>query len=87
MPSWIQTVVLDWLAKLTFTSSDVRKVKEDTEEKAAKFLELFKTRRASGTILFTFILLTIFGRKAGPSLRGGGRRGRDTPLQKCVVGK
>lgn len=51
MPSWIQIVVLDWLAKLTFTSSDVRKVKEDTEEKAAKFLELFKTRKAPGTIL------------------------------------
>lgn len=49
MPSWIQTVVLTWLAKLTFTTSDVRKVKEDTEQKAAKFLELFKTRKRSGS--------------------------------------
>ena len=54
MPSWIQIVVLDWLAKLTFTTSDVRKVKEDTEEKATKFLELFKTRKAPGNILFYF---------------------------------
>jgi hypothetical protein len=50
MPSWIQTVVLDWLAKLTFTSSDVKKVREDNEEKAAKFLELFKTRKTPGII-------------------------------------
>ncbi|CAB4013688.1 neuronal acetylcholine receptor subunit alpha-7-like [Paramuricea clavata] len=49
MPSWIQTVVLDWLAKLTFTSSDVKKVREDNEEKAAKFLELFKTRKTPGS--------------------------------------
>lgn len=48
MPSWIQTVVLDWLAKLTFSAADVRKVKQDNEEKAAKFLELFKTRRTTG---------------------------------------
>ena len=49
MPSWIQTVVLRWLAMLTFTSSDVKKVKEDSEEKAAKLLELFKTRKMPGT--------------------------------------
>ena len=51
MPSWIQTVVLDWLAKLTFTSSDVKKVKKDSEEKAAKFLELFKTGKTAGIII------------------------------------
>jgi hypothetical protein len=49
MPSWIQTIVLDWLAKLTFTTSDVKKVKEDSEEKAAKFLELFKSSKKPGT--------------------------------------
>ena len=49
MPSWLQTVVLTWLAKLTFTTSDVRRVKQDAEETAAKFLELFKTRKMAGS--------------------------------------
>ncbi|XP_046848693.1 neuronal acetylcholine receptor subunit alpha-10-like [Xenia sp. Carnegie-2017] len=43
MPSWIKTVVLNWLAKVTFATSDVAKAKKDFEEKAAKFLDLFKS--------------------------------------------
>ncbi len=60
MPSWIQTVVLRWLAMLTFTSSDVKKVKEDSEEKAAKLLELFKTRKMPGTILLLFVIVIYY---------------------------
>ena len=43
MPSWIKTVVLNWLAKVTFATSDVAKAKKDFEEKAEKFLDLFKS--------------------------------------------
>lgn len=45
MPAWVRTVVLKWLAWITFTKSLVTKVDEDAEQKAQKFLELYEPKK------------------------------------------
>ena len=44
MPGWVRNIVLNWLARITFTTALVSKIDEDAEEKTKKFLELYKPK-------------------------------------------